>query len=237
MMPNFQGFQRQKLPRPRRRSAAAFWLCAQWVAGSLAAQTGNLTGTIALPPKVAGKRVAVEKYTGKISGKVSSPPILVAGVWLTRADLSAPPSPPDVSVTQQGYQFNQSLLVVPLKTKVFFPNKDADYHNIYSLSKGNRFDIGRYLKDEQPTPFVKFNNVGLVRLNCEIHEHMQAHVLVVDTPYYTRTDGKGKFQLKNIPAGTYTLNAQIDKRNLWKATIQIVAGKTGQIAIDQSYKQ
>ena len=82
-----------------------------------------------------------------------------------------------------------------------------------------------------------FNNAGLVRLNCEIHEHMQAHVLVVDSPYYTRTDGQGKFQLKNIPTGTYTLNAQIDKKNLWQATIQIVAGKTGQIIIGKSHKQ
>jgi len=237
MIPNFRRFQQQKLRRQWQSPSVLLCICLQWVTGTLAAQTGNLTGVIELPTTAANKRVAVEKYTGKISGKVSSPPIPVAGVWLTGPGLSAPANPPSVSVIQQGYQFDQSLLVVPLKTKVFFPNKDSDYHNIYSLSKGNRFDIGRYLKDEQPIPFAMFNNTGLVRLNCEIHEHMQAHVLVVDSPHYTRTDGKGKFELKNIPTGTYTLNAQIDKKNLWQATIQIVAGKTGQIIIGKSHKQ
>ena len=236
MMRNLRTFRpRNQLRRWGR--LMAFYFCLQGVAGSLFAQTGNLTGTIELPDKVAGKRVAVEKYTGKISGKVSPAPIPVAGVWLTQEGLTAPDNPPDVKVAQRGYQFAESLLVVPLKTKVFFPNEDSDYHNIYSLSKGNRFDIGRYLKDEQPTPFVIFKNTGLVRLNCEIHEHMQAHVLVVDSPYYTRTDGKGNFQFKNVPAGNYTLNAQIDKKNIWKSTVQIVGRKTEKVTLGKIHKQ
>lgn len=191
----------------------------------LTAQTGSLEGTVFIPQKSGGSRVAIEKYSGKISGKVSPPPPVLAGVWLSRADLKAPASPPDLQLGQEGYQFAQSLLIVPVGTRVFFPNQDPDYHNIYSLSRNNRFDIGRYLKDEKPTPSRVFKNPGIVRLNCEIHDHMRAYVVVVDSPYYARTDRGGNFKLTGIPAGSYTLHVQIGQKNGWEVDVQIAPGE------------
>ena len=187
--------------------------------------TGAVSGIVPMPIKAA-TRIPVEKYAGSVSGKVGVIPPQTAGVWLEKSGLSAPTNPPVVSFSQKNYQFTKSLLVVPKGTTVQFPNDDADYHNIFSVSKTKRFDVGRYKKDRTPVPSVSFDTAGFVRLQCEIHDHMNAFVLVVDSPYFASTDTSGKFTLSGIPAGTYTLRAQLDEKNQWSSVIQVVSGQT-----------
>ena len=197
----------------------------------LSAQAGTVVGVVPIPKGVKSKRVPVEKYTGKISQKVAAPPVRVAGVWLTGASVKAPTSPAPVTLDQTNYQFGKSLLIVPRNTKVFFPNNDPDFHNIYSLSRAKRFDIGRYKKSERPVPSVTFDRAGLVKLRCEIHEHMEASVLVVDSTHTVATDGAGKFSLKNVPAGSYTLHAFLDDKNSWQVPVEVRAGKITKVNI------
>lgn len=190
-----------------------------------AAPTGSVTGSVPLPARPRG-RIAVEKYTGTISGKVSPPPPPRAGVWIEGKGAAAPAAPPKIALHQRGYQFAQSLLVVPLRTTVEFPNDDPDFHNVFSLSRTKRFDAGRYKKSERPAPTATFDKTGLVRLQCEIHDHMKALVLVVDSRYFTTTDAAGKFTLGGLPPGTYTLHAQFDEKAKWATTVTIAAGQT-----------
>jgi Carboxypeptidase regulatory-like domain len=119
--------------------------------------------------------------------------------------------------------------VVPRCTTVEFPNNDNDYHNIYSLSRAKRFDVGRYKKSEAPPPVVTFDVAGFVRLKCEIHDHMKAAVLVVNSPWFTVTDPAGEFTLSGLPPGNYTLRAQFDEKTQWSATVTITAGKSATV--------
>jgi plastocyanin len=109
---------------------------------------------------------------------------------------------------------------------VEFPNDDPDYHNVYSLSRPLRFDLGRYKRDEAPPPAVTFSTAGLVRLQCEIHEHMRAVVLVVPSGHFTTTEPSGEFRLGGLPAGRFTLRAQLDEKTQWSAEVTIAAGTT-----------
>ena len=190
------------------------------------AQSGTVSGQLALPANSASSRVAVEKYKGKVSGQVDKAPLAVAGVWLERRGLGAPSNPPSITLAQKGYQFTNSLIVVPKGTTVFFPNQDNDHHNVYSLSRGNRFDLGRYKKGETPIPSRQFDREGLVRLRCEIHEHMNAHILVVNSPFFTVTDASGRFTLKNVPAGNYVLRATLNSKVSYETPISVTAGRT-----------
>lgn len=190
--------------------------------------TGAVTGTIPLPARPAG-RIAVEKYTGTISGKVGAPPPPRAGVWIEGAGVAAPASPPRVVLSQKDYQFAQSLLIVQRGTTVEFPNNDNDYHNIFSLSRAKRFDVGRYKKSEAPAPVVTFDTAGFVRLQCEIHDHMKAFVLVVNSPWCAVTDAAGKFTLSGLPPGSYTLRAQLDEKTQWSMPVTITPGKTASV--------
>jgi len=182
---------------------------------------GDVKGTITLPQKARTQRIAIEKYKGKISGEVVTNPAPVAAVWLTAPGLNAPKSPPSQRFEQKGYQFESSLIAVPKNTTITFPNEDNDYHNVFSLSQPHRFDLGRYKKGERPAPSFTFSKAGFITLRCEIHEHMRANVVVVDSPYVTTTDAGGKFILTNIPPGTYTLHAQLDKKTTWETTVTV----------------
>ena len=129
-------------------------------------------------------------------------------------------------LAQKNYQFSDPLLVVAKGTTITFPNYDPNFHNIYSLSKPKRFDLGRYKAEEKDIPSVTFDKLGFIALRCEIHDHMKANIIVVDTPHFITTDANGKFTLKNIPPGNYTLHAQTDKKHKWKTSITIQARKT-----------
>jgi plastocyanin len=131
----------------------------------------------------------------------------------------------EIVMGQQGFQFEVSALPIQVGTKVTFPNRDDAYHNVFSYSKTKRFDLGRYLKDET-TPAVIFDKPGIVRLYCEIHEHMSATIVVVDSPYFTTPDTEGKFSLSGVPAGKHTLKAWLGKKAIVEKIVDLKDGET-----------
>ena len=196
---------------------------------------GSVTGTVPLPQRPAG-RIAVEKYTGSISGRVVKPPPPRAGVWLEGPGTAAGKTKTTVSMPQEGYQFAESMLIISPGTTVEFPNRDNDYHHVFSLSSAKSFEIGRYKKDEKPVPSITFDKVGFVNLSCEIHDHMKASILVVDSRLKTLAEPDGRFTITGVPPGSYTLCAQIDKKNLWSAKVEVSAGKATTAVLNQASK-
>lgn len=129
-------------------------------------------------------------------------------------------------VAQKDLAFLPPLLPVQLGTKVEFPNLDDTYHNVFSYSPARRFDLGRYPPEERPIPFQIFDRPGLVTLRCDIHEHMRGLILVLDTPYFTVTDGNGRYRLSALPAGHFTLKAWIDSRTTRAREVDLKSGAT-----------
>ena len=83
---------------------------------------------------------------------------------------------------------------------------------MFSFSPAKRFDLGRYRPDAKPIPAQVFDTAGLVTVRCDIHEHMRALILVLATPHFVLTDPQGNYELRNVPAGHYTLKAWVDSR-------------------------
>src|SRR5690349_4288541 len=106
---------------------------------------------------------------------------------------------------QRGERFVPHILAITTGTIVDFPNSDHIYHNVFSLSKTKRFDLGRYAAGKsQP---VRFDRPGIVRVFCDIHSHMNAFILVFSHPFFALTDNDGRFRIDNIPPGTYNVIA------------------------------
>jgi plastocyanin len=104
---------------------------------------------------------------------------------------------------QRNERFVPHLLAVMVGTWVDFPNSDLTYHNVFSLSRAQRFDLGRYAAGRSKA--VRMDRPGVVRVFCDIHSHMSAFVVVFNHPFFDVTDAEGRFELPAVPAGSYTL--------------------------------
>jgi len=108
-------------------------------------------------------------------------------------------------IDQIDREFVPKVSVVQSGTSISFPNKDDVEHDIYSFSPAKRFEIKLY--SGVPSRPVLFDKPGLVVLGCNIHDSMVAYVLVVDTPYFARTDKNGRATLQALPAAGYRVGA------------------------------
>jgi plastocyanin len=184
-----------------------------------------IEGRVPLPKSratpVVNQRYEIVTKAGVLS---TNPPVAV--VYLEGVFPKAETPPPVARILQKDLTFVPSLLPVQVGTKVEFPNLDDTYHNIFSFSPPKRFDLGRYRSDERPVPAQTFDTAGLVTLRCDIHEHMRALILVLPTPYFVLTDAEGRFSLKDLPAGRYTLKAWIDSKTTKEQVVELAADAT-----------
>jgi len=108
-----------------------------------------------------------------------------------------------VKTTQKDANFDPHVLPVVVGTTVRWPNEDDIFHNVFSMSEAKEFDLGYYKKEKEPA--VRFDRVGKVDVFCAIHTKMHCIILVLPNPYFAMADEKGRFTIKNVPAGTYQL--------------------------------
>jgi plastocyanin len=131
-----------------------------------------------------------------------------------------PPATPYTMSTQRK-QFMPRILPVVVGSQVRFPNQDPILHNAFSTSKDNAFDVGLYGQGDAQS--VKFTHAGYVRVYCNVHHSMVGHILVLDTPYFTRPDANGRFRLADVPKGKGDLVIWHDRATPWHQ--EVVAGE------------
>ena len=184
----------------------------------------TVEGYVQLPESHSGPVIA-KRYQIVTRGGVLSTEPPVAVIYLD-GSFAKPISLPMKQVVQKNLTFVPSLLPVQVGTRVEFPSLDDTYHNIFSYSPAKRFDLGRYRPDERPIPSQVFDTPGLVTLRCDIHEHMRGLILVLDTPYFVMTETDGRFRLRGLPSGHYTLKAWINSRLTRERAVELKDGET-----------
>ena len=122
-------------------------------------------------------------------------------------------------IAQVDKQFVPRVSVVPVGTAVQFPNRDKVRHHVYSFSPAKTFDLKLYIGT--PANPVVFERSGVAVLGCNIHDKMVAWVVVVETPYFGRTDAQGRLRLDNVPPGSYQLRT-------WHADLPVGAAAAEQ---------
>jgi plastocyanin len=155
--------------------------------------------------------LAVTSWTNEIKGKVSVQGIKSAENIAVYVDVIAEkkfdPPKDHVVVDQKKMAFIPHVVAVQQGATVEFLNSDPVGHNVYWPSiSGNKklsHNLGTWPKGEKK-PF-QFNDVGTASLLCNVHPEMSGYIVVVPTPYFAVTDKEGNFEIKNIPAGKYTL--------------------------------
>jgi plastocyanin len=99
--------------------------------------------------------------------------------------------------------FTPPFLVVAVGQPVEMPNEDGIFHNAFSFSAPNQFDLGLYPAGESRT--VRFDHPGVVRIYCSIHESMNATLFVSPTPWFAVADREGRFRISGVPSGGWRL--------------------------------
>jgi plastocyanin len=136
----------------------------------------------------------------------SGAPLADAVVFLEPTDARPPVRPrPGVEIAQVERRFVPAVSVVTVGSEVRFPNRDNVRHHVYSFSPTKTFEIKLYAGT--PANPVTFDRAGIVVLGCNIHDSMTGWVVVVDTPYYGRSEADGRVTLADVPAGSYRLRS------------------------------
>jgi plastocyanin len=108
-------------------------------------------------------------------------------------------------ILQHNKTFEPNLLVVPLGSIVDFPNLDPWFHNVFSLYRGKRFDLGLYQAGAEKE--VVFDRPGPSFLFCNIHPQMTAVILTVNSDFFGISDKAGRILIPHVPAGRYSMHS------------------------------
>lgn len=106
---------------------------------------------------------------------------------------------------QRERRFMPQLMLIPTGSTVQFPNFDSIFHNVFSTSSADAFDLGLYRQGEARS--VTFAKEGIVRIGCSIHANMAATIVVIDAPHYVIPGGDGGFRFRSLAPGKYKLRA------------------------------
>jgi plastocyanin len=123
-------------------------------------------------------------------------------IWLD-SDHDEPASPISATMQQRNRHFEPELLVIPVGSAVEFPNLDAIFHNIFSLSHTQTFDLGYYPKGQ--SRIVKFPRAGIVQVYCHVHPNMYAAIVVTSSHWSGKPARDGTFSWPDVPPGKYRL--------------------------------
>ena len=107
---------------------------------------------------------------------------------------------------------------------------DSFFHNVFSYSAAARFDLGRYPRGESKE--VRFDEPGIAKIYCEVHEFMRAVVVVTDNPFHAVVAEDGTFRLEDVPAGTYTLVAWHPDFDEVEQTVVVRDGSTAAVSLE-----
>ena len=142
-------------------------------------------------------RASADVLSGTVTTRVrQGATAATAVVYAEPLEGAAPARPaPAAAIEQKNKTFTPRVLAVPVGTAVTFPNSDGIFHNVFSLSTGNAFDLGLYRSGASKTRTL--TAPGVVRIFCNIHPQMSAFVVAVPTPWVAVAEAGGAFRLES----------------------------------------
>jgi plastocyanin len=200
------------LRTPHRAAAAAALLISAHVALAPPAVAVPLSGTVQLLEQ------------GKPSAEVAA-----AIVYFVPEGGARPAAPATAEIMTRNRRFLPRTLVVSPGSTVRFPNDDAITHNVFSVSPGNRFDLGRYGRGGGRSQ--RLDTPGIVRVFCNVHRDMAAFVLVLETPFVTHPEPDGRFVLE-VPAGAGVLHVWHPRAEAWSGPVRVPAADSIQVSLE-----
>jgi plastocyanin len=179
------------------------------------------------PPLLAADGVGTIKGTITVGGKATTDAVVsVEDLSKEQVKLQMPQSKPQKRIMdQRNMKFIPTVVATVVGETVDFPNNDNSWHNVYSKGGANDFDLGLYAPGK--TRSKKFDKPGVSRILCNAHPNMEGFIVVKDHPFFSTTDSRGNYEIKNVPLGK--VRVEIWHPNLEVRTEMIEIVRTGEV--------
>jgi hypothetical protein len=133
-----------------------------------------------------------------------------------------------VKMEQKGCHYVPHVLGIRVAQPLQVVNADSTMHNVHGMPTANQeFNFS------QPVPMtstVTFTTKEvMIPFKCNVHSWMHSYVGVLDHPYFAVTGNGGKFDLRTVPAGTYTIEAWHEKLGTRTQTVTLGEKETKDI--------
>jgi plastocyanin len=190
-----------------------------------------LLALLAAPPAGAEGESVVR---GRVRLEVAGSRLGDAGpivAYLEPLDGTPAPLPPQSvpKVHQKDARFSPRFLVIAAGQSVAMPNDDGIYHNVFSYSTPNDFDLGLYPSGE--TRKVTFRHPGVVRTYCSIHESMSGTIFVAPTRHFAMVGASGEFEIPGVAPGRYRVRTWCDRLPATSREIRVQPGQAASVEL------
>lgn len=140
---------------------------------------------------------------------------------------SAPPAEP-VVLDQLGCQYKPHVFGIQAGQTLKIVNSDDTLHNVHCKTRQSSvFNLAMPFKGLELEQ--KFDQPDLVKFVCEVHPWMSAYAGIFSHPYFSVTQKEGSFEIKNLPAGTYVIEAWHEKLGTRTQSITVAEGDASSV--------
>ena len=193
---------------------------------------GNTVIRMGKDPKCAvmnkGKTVVQETVKAAVDGSLANVFVRLEGTFP-----STPVPKTPVVIDQQSCVYVPRVAGVRVGQILEVRNGDNLLHNVHSITNlDNRFNVSQARAGAVDSFKMKSEEI-MLRVGCDVHSWMTAYVGVVTNPHFAVSDASGAFEIKNVPPGTYTIDAWHERFGPMKKTVKVAAG--GVVTVDFGY--
>jgi plastocyanin len=178
---------------------------------------------LGLSPAVWGADgVGIIKGTITIGGKPATDAVIsIEGLSKEQVKAQISQSKPQKRIMdQRNMKFVPGVMAIMVGETVDFPNNDKSWHNVYSKGGANDFDLGLYAPGKMRSQ--KFDKPGVSRILCNAHPNMEGFIVVKDHPFFSTTDSRGNYEIKNVPLGKVRVEIWHPSLGVISESIEIV---------------
>lgn len=172
--------------------------------------------------------------TGRVATRVrAGTPPAPAVVFAEPLGAAPPRRPGSFVMTQKNKTFTPRVLAIPVGSTVRFPNEDAIFHNVFSLSTPAPFDLGLYRAGASKSR--TFERPAVYRVFCNIHPQMSALIVVAPSPWVSEVGSDGSYRLE-LPPGRYRVTAVSERAAPASAEIDVgsAPATAAELVLDES---
>lgn len=142
----------------------------------------------------------------------------------------------EVVLDQDGCLYKPRVVVAQAGQNITIKNSDQTLHNVHTY-KGPATLFNQAQPQNFPPIKKKFPTAGdVVKFKCDVHPWMTAYVVVTDNPFAAVTGDDGSFTIKDVPAGTYTVEIWHEKLGTKTQQVKVTDGKPSELKVELAAK-